>query len=379
MVNLDNQFTLITLSSREKLKTNNSNLLINGQHIKDGLIELFVWVRNRGVYHTLFWIWLYIALFHFEDQNYSPLFRLGLELVNVIFYAALVYFNIFFLVPKYLTGKRLWIYALLLVLSCMLITPLKVVVLFFIFNNYHDVQVALIENQHWYFSTFLLIGGLSTVYAIITDWKKQEKDQQELQTKTVESELRFLKTQINPHFLFNTLNSLYALTIKKSDNAPEVVLMLSEMMRYMLYECNEPEVPLSKEVNYIENYLNLEKLRVAKNANIKFEVEGKIENQTIAPLLFIPFIENSFKHGMSNQISNAFIAIKMQINKENIVFSVKNSKPQALAMANFNRKSGGIGLVNVKRRLDLLYPKKNELTIEDNLDEYSICLKIMLN
>ena len=353
-------------------------MLINGQHIKDVLIDIFVWVRKRAVYHTIFWIWLYIALFHFEDQSYSPYFRLGLELVNVIFYAALVYFNIFFLIPKYLTGKRLWIYALFLVLTCMLITPLKVVVLFFFFHNYQDVQVALIENQKWYFYTFLIIGGISTVYAIITEWKKQEKDQQELQSKTVESELRFLKTQINPHFLFNTLNSLYALTIKKSDDAPEVVLMLSEMMRYMLYECNEPEVSLSKEVNYIENYLNLEKLRVAKNSNIKFEVEGKIDNQTVAPLLFIPFIENSFKHGMSNQIKDAFIAIKMQVNEENIIFTVKNSKPPTLPMSNSKSKSGGIGLVNVKRRLDLLYPKKNELTIIDNIDEYEICLEIML-
>jgi two-component system, LytTR family, sensor kinase len=353
-------------------------LLINGQHIKDALIETFVWIRNRGVYHTLFWIWLYIALFHFEDQSYSSYFRLGLEFINVIFYAALVYFNIFFLVPKYLTGKQLWTYIMLLALSCMIITPLKVIVLFFVFNQYQDVQVALIENQHWYFSTFLLTGGVSTVYAIITEWKKREKDQQELQTKTVESELRFLKTQINPHFLFNTLNSLYALTIKKSDNAPEVVLMLSEMMRYMLYECNEPEVPLSKEVNYIENYLNLEKLRVAKNSNIRFEVEGKINHQKITPLLFIPFIENSFKHGMSNQIKNAFITIKMQVKENNIVFTVKNSKPQVLAMATTNRKSGGIGLVNVKRRLDLLYPEKNELTIDDNIDEYSVRLIIEL-
>ncbi len=353
-------------------------MLINGQHIKDGLIEIFVWLRNRGVYHTIFWIWLYIALFHFEDQSYSPFFRLFIELVNVIFYATLVYFNIFFLVPKYLTGKRLWIYILLLILSCMIITPLKVVVLFFVFNQYQDVQVALIENQHWYFSTFLLAGGVSTVYTIITEWKKQEKEQQELQTKTVESELRFLKTQINPHFLFNTLNSLYALTIKKSDDAPEVVLMLSEMMRYMLYECNETEVSLKKEVNYIENYLNLEKLRIVKNSNIRFEIEGNINHQKIAPLLFIPFIENSFKHGMSNQITNAFISIKIQVEEDNIVFTVKNSKPQALAMATTNRKSGGIGLVNVKRRLDLLYPKKNELIIEDNMDEYSVCLKLTL-
>ena len=121
------------------------------------------------------------------------------------------------------------------------------------------------------------------------DWARQLRERQVLQTQTMQSELRFLKSQINPHFLFNTLNNLYALTLKKSDKAPEIVIKLSEMMRYMLYDCNEKRVPLSKEVKYIKNYLDLEGLRQGKNVTINFETEGSITDQKIAPLLFIPF------------------------------------------------------------------------------------------
>jgi two-component system, LytTR family, sensor kinase len=353
-------------------------LFIDGRHIRNGLIRLFVILRKRWVYHAIFWVVLYVSLLLLEDQGQSLGFRMLLEFINVFFYAALVYVNIFYLIPNYLTGSRLWIYTLLFITTCLIFTPIKLIVLFFAYNNAQDVQQFIVDNQPLYFLIFLLAGSLSTVYSIFSEWKNQEKDQIELEKKNIETELRFLKTQINPHFLFNTLNSLYSLTLKKSDTAPDVVLMLSEMMRYMLYECNDALVPLEKEVNYIDNYLNLERLRVSKKVNITFEQQGKIHTQTIAPLLFIPFIENAFKHGISHAISEAYIRILLKIEDDNIYFEVENSKSEKLPFATTALKSGGIGLINVKRRLDLLYAEKNELMIENNAAHYKIILRLQL-
>jgi two-component system, LytTR family, sensor kinase len=354
-------------------------MIINGQHIRNALIQTFLWLRNKWVYHSIFWLVFFISLLFLEDQQQPLPFRILIELINVFFYSVLVYFNILYLIPNFLTGKRLWIYLLMFVASCMVMTPLKVFLLYLLHSNFPEFQAVLIENQRWYFSTLLLMGGSSTVYSIITEWKNQEKEQAELQSKTIESELRFLKTQINPHFLFNTLNSLYALTLKKSDAAPDVVLMLSEMMRYMLYECNEPEVLLSKEINYIENYLNLEKLRLTKNFDVTFESKGEPAHKTIAPLLFIPFIENTFKHGASHQIKNSFIHIYLEVQGNSVIFTCENSKPEFLPTLQPQRKSGGIGLANVRRRLDLLYPKKNRLDIEDSPEKYKVTLEVTLN
>jgi len=195
----------------------------------------------------------------------------------------------------------------------------------------------------------------------------------------MQTELRFLKSQINPHFLFNTLNNLYALTLKKSDEAPEIVIKLSEMMRYMLYECNEKRVLLSKEIHYIRNYLDLERIRQGKNVNITFTVEGSANNEEIAPLLFIPFLENAFKHGLSNQIDHGFVDIRMHIEKDMVSFFIENTKAPVRPQADPNRKSGGIGLVNVHRRLNLIYPEKYDLRIDNHPNTYAVELTIELD
>ncbi|MEM6379839.1 MAG: histidine kinase, partial [Bacteroidota bacterium] len=217
-----------------------------------------------------------------------------------------------------------------------------------------------------------------TVIKIITDWFKQQRERQELQTQTMQSELRFLKSQINPHFLFNTLNNLYALTLKKSDKAPEIVIKLSEMMRYMLYECNEKRVPLQKEVNYLKNYLDLERLRQHDRIAIHFEVDGFIGDQHIAPLLFIPFLENSFKHGLNTQLTEGFVDIKLLVDEQTVDFYIENSKGQTIKRPD-GRPSGGIGLVNVRRRLNLLYPDNYQLRVSNNPNTFAVHLTIDLN
>ncbi|NJN33221.1 MAG: histidine kinase [Saprospiraceae bacterium] len=258
----------------------------------------------------------------------------------------------------------------------MLLTPIKITVLFQKYAEYPVAQEYLRDHQPYYYLLSFIAAGISTIVKITSDWAKQVRTQQELETRTIQSELNFLKSQINPHFLFNTLNSLYALTLKKSNEAPEVVIKLSEMMRYMLYDCNEPIVSLEKEIAYIKNYLDLEKLR-HKNMNIQFTIEGEPNDLKIAPLIFIAFIENAFKHGASNTLNSGFVQIHMYIEKDELNLYVENSKPESQPQTQ-HKRSGGIGLVNVKRRLQILYPHSNHLDIYDNPDTYGINLWVKL-
>jgi LytS/YehU family sensor histidine kinase len=297
--------------------------------------------------------------------------------VNVFFYAVIYYFNSEYLIPKYLTNNKLWVYLGFLFATAIVVTPIKVFILYQKFHLYPENQFDLRSNQGYYYLISLMAAGVSTIIKITTDWAKQTRVQQELETRTMQSELNFLKSQINPHFLFNTLNSLYALTLKKSDDAPEIVIKLSEMMRYMLYECNEKQVPLSKEIAYIRNYLDLEKLR-HKNLEVKFDVEGEVGDLKVAPLIFISFIENAFKHGASNAIAAGFVHIQMFVDNGELNLYVENNKPEKQPSLE-HKRSGGIGLVNVKRRLDILYPDGYHLDIYDKPHSYGVNLWMKLD
>ncbi len=346
--------------------------------IKNNLrTRIYDFFTTRVVYHTLFWVTLLVFFILIDGTQQGFFFTLSNEIINILFFGTIVYFNLFYLIPNYLTKKKFITYSVLLILSAIIITPLKVIVFYFKFHNLPEIQAELIRQQNSYFLVTFFIAGSSTILKIITDWARQLKERQELHTQTMQSELRFLKSQINPHFLFNTLNNLYALTLKKSDKAPEIVLKLSEMMRYMLYECNEKRVLLTKEVNYLKNYLDLEKLRQGKNVDIHFEVKGEISDQKIAPLMFIPFLENSFKHGLSNQISNAFVNITLEVEQQKVTLFIENSKPESLPHQ-LHKRSGGIGLVNVKRRLNILYPEQYHLEIDDNPKTYIVTLILNL-
>ncbi len=313
-----------------------------------------------------------------DSKEGSYPFILAKELVNVLFFAAIVYINLYYLIPKYLSQKHLLWYICLLILVALIITPIKTIVFYFFYSNNPDIQDYFIRQQDSIFLSVFFMGGISTVYKIMNDWVVHQREVTDLENKTLQSELNFLKSQINPHFLFNTLNNLYALTLKKSDLAPEIVLKLSEMMRYMLYECNEPRVPLLKEVNYIKNYLQLEKLRQYKNFKINFEINGEIMHQKIAPLMFIPFLENSFKHGLNNQISEGFVNILLEVKKHEVVLTIENSKSQSMPSLS-GKKSGGIGLVNIRKRLNLVYPGQYLLNVKDEPNSYQIELLLQLN
>jgi len=335
------------------------------------------WLKLDKTYHVIFWVLFYVFLVIIDYDGSHYLYTLIKELINIIFFAVIVYINLLFLIPSYLSTKNFFYYLISLAITAAILTPIKTLVLYLISFNEPMLQANFIENQAYIFMSSYFIGISATIYHIINDWLINQREKKELKSQTLQSELKFLKSQINPHFLFNTLNSLYALTIKKSDLAPEIVLKLSEMMRYMLYECNEKEVPLEKEINYIKNYLELEKIRHGSDCKILFNIEGQLENRFIAPLMFIPFIENSFKHGLNKQLGDTYVHIDMKIEGEEIIMLIENSKSHSVPSTH-KKRSGGIGLVNIKRRLELLYPGKYLLEINENPNNYLVNLSIQL-
>ncbi len=327
--------------------------------------------------HALFWLFVALLLTIIEAPQTGFWFALSNEIINVVFYGMIVYFNFNYLIPNYLTRNKFLTYAALLILAAVIITPIKAIIFYMKFAAHPLTRSELIQNLNWYFLINFFVAGASSIVKIVADWARQIRERQELENRTMQSELRFLKSQVNPHFLFNTLNNLYALTLKKSDDAPEIVIKLSEMMRYMLYDCNEKQVPLGKEISYIQNYLDLERLRQSKGADIRFEVEGEVSDQQIAPLMFIPFLENSFKHGLTNTLSAGFVHIRLSVFGHRISFFIENTKPDTKPVQD-RKRSGGIGLVNVRRRLQLLYPGKYDLSIKDNPNTYSVMLEMDL-
>lgn len=196
-----------------------------------------------------------------------------------------------------------------------------------------------------------------------------------LQKENLQLELKALKAQVNPHFLFNTLNNIYALALQKSERTPGMLLKLSSMMRYLLYECNVPQVALQKEIQFINNYIELEKIRHDKNVNIHFSLSGNAADSEIAPLLLIPFIENSFKHGVNGQIGKGWVDIHLSSMDSRVSLSVVNSRTEN----GIGSTQKGIGLENVKKRLEILYPGKHTLEIEPEDEKFSVNLSINLN
>jgi len=333
--------------------------------------------RTKGFYHFSFWVMFYFFTVLIDKSSYPIWFILIDRLLDTSFYILIVYINILYLIPTFLQKQNLLSYLISLLVLVLLITPILTLSIILLYQDNETIVSDVMDKKTVIFLSCLLVGLVSTGYKVTSDWLGLQNEKRDLEKQNLQSELKFLKSQINPHFFFNTLNNLYALTLKKSDLAPEIVLRLSEMMRYMLYESNEKEVALDKEINYVMNYIELEKLRQGEKFKINFNLEGEALGQKIAPLMFIPFLENSFKHGLDSHIKSGYVNINMQLHENSIELDIENSKPEKMLMPS-KPNSGGIGLENVKRRLKLLYPEKHELSIMENSDSYKVNLNIQL-
>jgi two-component system, LytTR family, sensor kinase len=335
--------------------------------------------KLRILKHLFFWVFILVILVivevRFNEVTFS--FAIGNELIRIVFYAILVYVNSYLLIPQMLNERRLIWYGIAVLALVGLLTPIMIASFTWRFQAYPALQDQVLDHKAGYYLLNFLITATFPLVKIISDWIKTLQDNRRIQMESIKSELRFLKSQINPHFLFNTLNSLYALTIKKSDLAPEIVLRLSDMMRYMLYECNEKWVSLQREVAYMEGYLELEKLRHGDKVSVQFTSKGPTDELKIAPLLFIPFLENSFKHGVARSLEANEIKVDLSVVGSNLEFSIENKKPMELPRPD-SRKFGGIGLTNVKKRLDLLYPNMYSLVIENQPEFFRVNLKLQL-
>ena len=332
-------------------------------------------------YHFLFWISYFLLNVvrwgsYYQDYWYS----FKSNIVTVTLGMLLSYFHVYFLLPKLLFRKKIISYILFFLIGLVVFYIIRTELIFIFINDnvWPESQTPQSAYAFNHILVVFLIGiydvGLTTTVKLTIDWIFDRKRIENLQANQLKTELQFLKAQIQPHFFFNTLNNLYALTLERSKQAPEVVLKLSEIMEYILYDAKEPRIRLLNEINYIQNYIDLEKLRFGDKVSVQINMQGDIETQSVPPLLFLPFIENCFKHGaVENNKLN--VLIEFEVTHNNVlrfyVMNNYNSFPQ-------NKKNHGIGNQNVLRRLELLYKDKFTLDIKTEKQRYIVELLIQL-
>lgn len=291
--------------------------------------------------------------------------------------AAFFYFNYLYLVPKFLKNRNIFQYLIALILALIIFTP----VYYFLEQDFYPLLGWKSYNVDLNFSFALMITlsanflhiFLGILLSYLMDWRSMRMKKEIAEKDQLKTELAFLKSQVNPHFLFNTINDIYALTRQQSEQAPDALLKLSELLRYMLRESDDPLVPLGKEIEYLENVIELQKIGQKGRSYIDFKVIGNIEQQKIAPLILINFIENAFKHGIFNNPATP-ITILIKLDTTTVHFRIQNR------VNTFKKdKTGGIGLVNVKRRLALIYPDKHKLLITQDPANFTVDLKIDLS
>lgn len=341
--------------------------------IQNGLIA-----RRQWIYLAY---WVLVTLIFLYDRTYL-IQKAGLpnfficSAVRVTLLIGLAWLNIHWLIPRYLLRRKYGGYfglVLVLIIGYLVVQSLYDHYLFgYVLgpNRNTPLSASLIYN-FTHTSLYLL---LTVALKFSIDWYEQKKLLQEAQVGKLQAEVNYLRSQVNPHFLFNALNNLYALTLKKSERAPDVVLKLSELMEYMLYESDEPFVPLEKEINYLSNYIALEKIRQGNRADIRMTVTGTANHCRIPPFLLLPLVENAFKHGISRAVRHAYVHIDIQIGKTLEVTIANNKLPTQQ-----QDKNGGIGLLNLQQRLALLYPREHVLRITDEPNHYQVSLKINLS
>lgn len=230
----------------------------------------------------------------------------------------------------------------------------------------------------------ITVGGLAAAIKLMKHWYVKQERNLQLQKENVESQLELLKAQVHPHFLFNTLNNIYSYTQNTSEVASQLVMGLSDILRYMLYECSQPLVPLSKEIGMIEEYISLEQIRYGNKLELHIGVPGETRDLYIAPLLLLPFVENCFKHGTSHILENPWLSLQITIEDKKMTMKLLNGKSPGNANGNYQPGAGtgnhstGIGINNVRKRLELIYPGKHDLSITNDPYVFIVNLTVEL-
>ena len=354
------------------------HIIFKAQHTKNLRILL----------HFIFWVIVgsfYLIVFNRNSEIRAVSYILSAGLFPVAFLES--YFFNYTLIPKYLGKKRygrFFLYSFYTVLTSTWLSFLVVFfALIFILNKDASLDPAVFHPELQVISlNFIVFLAISIKQVKRVFYMQQEKNELEktaltTELKLKEAELKLLKAQVHPHFLFNTLNNLYGLTLEKSDEAPGLVLRLSEILDYILYRCDEQRVLLSEEISNLKNYIEIEKIRYSEKLKLQQKFPEDCKSFKIAPLIILPFVENAFKHGVSNFPGIALVKINVSLTEKNLIVIIENSRNPIKIKS--DNHSAGIGLKNVRKRLDLMYPEKYILTLEEKPETYSVNLTLQLD
>lgn len=302
---------------------------------------------------------------HFEPQKY----------VYFLHYAAAAFVVNYYLLPRFFYQKKHLLFFLYVAAIIAVVIVVEELVLEPVF--YPDTRAKGFPGILFTLSQVLPVITILSGFKFAWDALGKQREVEALRSAVQESELRFLKSQINPHFLFNNLNNLYAYAIENSPKTPEIILELSGVLRYMLYECKEKYVPLNKEVEQLQNFIKISELQIEERGKVRFDAQNIQTHYQIAPLILVVFVENAFKHSTASQSDQISIEVEVVLSEQGILdFRCKNSfQPQS----NTDQLSKGIGLENVKKRLHLLYPDAHELHIREAENQYEVVLSMDLN
>lgn len=333
----------------------------------------YIFTRQRWVIHIFFWLFvlaLYVIFFGRKNSNYlQTLFFVGLLMPVTIF---TTYFLNYYLVPHYLMKERYEYFAIYFIYTLvgslfleMMISALTFIVIAEL--NIHDMSPASID-LFFLLASLLMVVFFAMGIKMLLHWRQSKEDYQKLMRDKIEAELKFLKVQIHPHFLFNTLNNLYYLSTEKSERAPQAILQLSEILDYVLHQGKSMLVPLENELRQVDNYIALELLRYEDRIQIDKTIEGNVVDHSIGPMMLITLIENAFKHGVMKTAGKSWIKMNIKCTLGRTEIFISNSRRDV-------KEGTGIGLENLLSQLDHLYPQKHSLQIDaDKPDKFSINL-----
>lgn len=329
----------------------------------DWLKEFLFGKRFRLLKHLLFWIFIYadevLSFFGLTAPLDVPLWHF---LVEVPMDLLMVYFNIYYLLPKLFLKGRIVAYLFITLLIAAIFSAIN----FYVFGCEECDLVTFLASGIFVNTGLTFIAVAMKLFEEFYNSSIVIKD---LEAYNLKTELAYLKNQVNPHFLFNTLNNMYVMAQGSSPKLPDTIMQLSDLLRYQLYETESETVSLKNEVAYLENYLNLEKIR-REDLQVTFQIEGETNKHQIRPLLLLPFVENAFKFSNSGTGSD-FIDINLNGADTNIEFTVKNNKGSLHQL-----NQGGIGLTNARRRLELAYPERHKLIIQEDDDTFTVSVNI---
>lgn len=328
-------------------------------------------------HHFLFWMMVCAIWYFLRAEDYpTPVKAFVVTAIKVFDLALMIYVTNYLLIPKLLYRKKFFLFTVSFVVMIVSSSVIKMSILGHYLNNpilYNwssHLKDRIYDNILPHF--FLVIAGAAT--KLMLDYGRLQQRMAEIAKEKAEAELNFLKSQINPHFLFNSLNAVYFLIDKNNHDARQALHKFSDMLRYQLYEVKDSKIPVEKEIAYLKDYVDLQKLRRDENYSVTFNCSPEVKEFSIEPLLLIPFVENAFKHVSHHAAKNNFINLEMNRNNGSFLFEISNSKE----INGSSVERGGIGLENVKRRLELLYPGKHELSIGNTETDFTVKLKLVI-